>query len=217
MTRDRVGTADAVRIVLADDHALVRAGIRALIGGIAGFTVVGEAKDGNELLQVVATHAPDVVLTDIAMPGLDGIAAIARIAKDHPSIKLVVLSMHEDVDVIHRAVQSGAQGYLMKNATRFELEQTVRGVMSSGSYFTSSVAQLLLKNDSGNVHDQLTPRQLEVLVLLAEGKAAKEIAFTLGLSAKTVDVHRARIMEKLNLRDLPSLTRYALRKGLTQL
>jgi DNA-binding NarL/FixJ family response regulator len=206
--------ATPVRIVLADDHDLVRSGIKALLSRIEGVEVIAEARDGAELITLVASLDPDVVMTDISMPGMDGIAAIAEIHGKHPQVRLLVLSMHDGVDFVKRAVANGACGYLMKDAPSFELEQAVRSVMATGSYFGPSIAQRLLQPADPTVEDELTHRQIEILTLIAQGRASKEIAYQLGLSPKTVDVHRARIMERLNLNDIASLTRYALRKGL---
>lgn len=207
----------AIQIVVADDHQLVRSGICALLSAIEGVRVIAEASNGEELLQVLQTASPDVVVTDINMPKLDGIAATQRISEDHPEVRVIVLSMDTSADAVKRAVASGASGYLRKDAPRHELELAVRGVMSTGSYFGNGVAQLLLQKAEGTAPDLLTPRQLQVLTMLAEGKSSKQIGFDLGLSSKTVDVHRANIMQRLGLVDLASLTRYAVRNGLVKL
>jgi DNA-binding NarL/FixJ family response regulator len=157
---------------------------------------------------------PDVVMTDISMPGMDGIAAIAHLSKSRPQVRLLVLSMYDTVDFVKRAVSSGACGYLMKDAPPYELEQAIRSVMATGTYFSPAIAQRLLQPSEPTASDELTERQIEILRLIAQGKASKEIAFELGLSPKTVDVHRARIMERLHLSDIASLTLYAVRKGL---
>jgi DNA-binding NarL/FixJ family response regulator len=203
-----------VRVVLADDHDLVRSGIKALLTMIDGVEVVAEARDGNELIALVDSLMPDVVMTDISMAGVDGIAAIADIHPRHPQVKLLVLSMYDTVDFVKRAVAHGACGYLMKDAPPFELEQAIRSVMATGSYFSPAIAQRLLQPSEPTADDELTQRQVEILKLIAQGRASKEIAFELGLSPKTVDVHRARIMERLHLNDIASLTLYAVRKGL---
>jgi DNA-binding NarL/FixJ family response regulator len=190
----------SVSIVLADDHDLVRSGIRSLLSQIAGVQVVGEARDGDELIAAVARLHPDIVMTDISMPGMDGLSAVGRLHTLHPAVRLVVISTHDSADFIRRAVALGACGYLTKDASPFELEQAVRSVMAGGSYFSSVIAR----------------RQIEILTLLAQGMASKEIAFKLGLSSKTVDVHRSRLMERLGMHDVSSLTRYAIRKKLIQ-
>jgi DNA-binding NarL/FixJ family response regulator len=203
-----------IRVVLADDHELVRTGIKALLGMVTGVEVVGEAHDGHQLIALARSQRPDVIMTDISMPGLDGIAAIGQIHAELPDVKLMVLSMYDSVEFIKRAVASGACGYLMKDASPFELEQALHSVMATGSYFSPAVAKRLLQPSERTVDDDLTQRQIEILRMIAQGKASKEIAYELGLSPKTVDVHRARIMERLGISDIASLTRYAVRKGL---
>ncbi|MEJ6023410.1 response regulator transcription factor [Ramlibacter sp. PS4R-6] len=205
-----------VRVVLADDHDLVRSGIKALLSMVEGVEVIAEARDGRELVTLVDSLNPDVVMTDISMPGMDGITAIAEIHEKHPQVRMLVLSMYDTVDFVKRAVANGACGYLMKDAPPFELEQAVRSVMATGSYFSPAIAQRLLQPSEPTVDDELTHRQVEILKLIAQGRASKEIAYELGLSPKTVDVHRARIMERLQLNDIASLTRYAVRKGLVK-
>ena len=208
--------AKPIRVVLADDHDLVRSGIKALLSMVDGVEVIAEARDGKELIALVASLNPDVVMTDISMPGMDGITAISEIHGKHPQVRLLVLSMYDTVDFVKRAVANGACGYLMKDAPPFELEQAVRSVMATGSYFSPAIAQRLLQPSEPTVDDELTHRQIEILRLIAQGRASKEIAFELGLSPKTVDVHRARIMERLRLNDIASLTLYAVRKGLVK-
>jgi DNA-binding NarL/FixJ family response regulator len=205
-----------IRIVLADDHDLVRSGIKALLSMVEGVQVIAEARDGKELIGLVEDLNPDIVMTDISMPGMDGITAIAEIHSKHPEVRLLVLSMYDTVDFVKRAVANGACGYLMKDAPPMELEQAVRSVMASGSYFSPAIAQRLLQPSEPTVDDELTHRQVEILRLIAQGRASKEIAYELGLSPKTVDVHRARIMERLRLNDIASLTLYAVRKGLVK-
>ena len=204
-----------VRIVLADDHEIVRSGVVVLLSAIPGVEVVGEAADGQELLQLVDALHPNVVLTDISMPKVDGLAAIERICAEHPEVRCVVLTMYDSVEVMKRAVAAGACGFVMKNSPRHELEQAIRTVHEQGSYFSPRVAsRLLMPADDGG--EPLTERQAEVLKLLVQGRSTKEIAFELGLSPKTVEVHRARILERLQVRDLTALTRYAIRIGLIQ-
>jgi DNA-binding NarL/FixJ family response regulator len=205
-----------VRVVLADDHDLVRSGIKALLSMIPGVQVIAEARNGEELVGLVESLEPDIVMTDIAMPGMDGISAIGRLHKSRPKVRMLVLSMYDTVDFVKRAVAAGACGYLMKDSPPFELEQAIRSVMASGSYFSPVISQRLLAPADPTAEQELTQRQVEILRLIAKGMASKEIAYELGLSPKTVDVHRARIMERLQLGDIASLTRYAVRKGLIQ-
>lgn len=204
------------RIVLADDHDLVRAGIRSLLSQITGVSVVGEARNGNELIAAVERLQPDLVLTDINMPDMDGLVAIAQLHERCPQVRLVVLSSYDTADFIRRAIAQGACGYLTKDASPFELEQMVRSVMAGGRYFGTMIARRLLEPAEPAVTEVLTARQLEVLTLLAQGLASKEVAHRLGLSSKTVDVHRSRIMERLGMHDVSSLTRYAIRKHLIE-
>ncbi len=206
--------ASPIRVIVADDHQMVRSGITALLSAIAGVEVIGQAADGQQLIDFVGQLQPDVVMTDIEMPGIDGIAAIAHIHSRHPEVRLLVLSMHSELEYVKRAVACGACGYLMKNARSSELELALRSVMRTGSYFNTDIARLLLQPAQRTMHDVLTQRQIEILKLIAEGNSAKEIGFELGLSPKTVDVHRLRIMERLGLNDIASLTLYALRNGL---
>lgn len=205
-----------LRVVLADDHDLVRSGIKALLTMIDGVEVIAEARDGSELLALLDGVMPDIVMTDISMPGMDGITAIARIHDRYPALKVLVLSMYDTVDFVKRAIASGACGYLMKDAPPFELEQALRSIMTMGSYFSPAIAQRLMQPSEPTVYDELTQRQIEILKLIAKGRASKEIAYELGLSSKTVDVHRARIMDRLHLNDIASLTLYAVRKGLIE-
>jgi DNA-binding NarL/FixJ family response regulator len=208
------GDPQNIRVVLADDHDLVRSGIKALLGMVPGVQVIAEARDGRELVSLVESLRPDVAITDISMPGMDGIAAISEIHSRHPEVRILVLSMYDTVDFVKRAVASGACGYIMKDAPPFELEQALHSVVTTGSYYSSAIAQRLLQPSEPTASDELTERQIEILTLIAQGKASKEIAYELGLSPKTVDVHRARIMERLRLNDIASLTLYAVRKGL---
>lgn len=209
-------TQSPIRVVLADDHDLVRSGIKALLSMIEGVQVIAEARDGLELIQLVESLNPDIVMTDISMPRMDGITAISQIHGSHPQVRLLVLSMYDTVDFVKRAVSSGACGYLMKDAPPFELEQAIRSVMATGSYYSPAIAQRLLQPSEPTINDELTQRQIEILKMIAQGRASKEIAFELGLSPKTVDVHRSRIMERLRLNDIASLTLYAVRKGLVK-
>lgn len=207
-------TRQSTRVILADDHDLVRAGIASLLSLMNGVEVIAQARNGAELISLVEHLNPDLVMTDIGMPGIDGISAIAHLHNSHPEVRLVVLSMYDTMDFVKKAVASGACGYLMKNASLLELEHAIRSVMATGAYFSPTIARCLLQPAEPTLEEQLTARQIEILGLVARGRASKEIAFELGLSSKTVDVHRSRIMERLQLNDVASLTLYAVRKGL---
>jgi DNA-binding NarL/FixJ family response regulator len=178
--------------------------------------VIAEVSDGAELLELLESICPDVVITDISMPGMDGLASLSQIRVRHPQVKVIVLSMHDSAEMVKRAIAAGAAAYLRKDASEFELASAIHSVMTAGSYISAAVAKLLMEPTEPAVEDVLTQRQLEILKLLAQGKTSKEIAFTLGLSSKTVDVHRMRIMERLGLRDVASLVVYAVRKGLIE-
>ena len=208
--------ASTIQVVLADDHDLVRAGIRSLLSTLPGVQVIAEVRDGNELLELLKSVHPDVVVSDISMPGMDGITAVRRIRELYPDLPVIMLSMNESAESIKRAVSSGANGYVRKDAPDFELEMALRNVLATGSYFGASVAQRLLEPSEPAIEDLLTERQIQILTMLASGKSSKEIAYDLGLSSKTVDVHRTRIMERLKLNDVASLTLYAVRKGLVK-
>jgi two-component system, NarL family, nitrate/nitrite response regulator NarL len=205
-----------IQVVLADDHGLVRFGIRSLLSQMNDVQVIAEVGDGNELLDLLVSVRADVVVTDIDMPGLDGITAVRLIREKHPQLRIIMLSMTDSAEVIKHAVACGANGFVRKNASASELELALRNVMAAGSYFGSGIAERLLQPQEPTVSEELTSRQIEILTLLASGKSSKEIAFELNLSAKTVDVHRMRIMDRLELRDLASLTLYAIRKGLVK-
>jgi two-component system, NarL family, nitrate/nitrite response regulator NarL len=194
----------------------VRAGLRALLSGLKDVRVIAEVRDGQELLELLESVHPDVVITDITMPRIDGITALRRIRERHPDLRVIMVSMVDDPEAIKRAVASGANGYVRKDSPDFELEMALRTVMSTGSYFGTGVTERLLVPSEPAVEDLLTKRQIEILTLLASGKSSKEIGFDLGLSSKTVDVHRTRIMERVGLNDLASLTLYAVRKGLVK-
>lgn len=210
----------AIRVMLADDHALVRAGIRALLQGLGDVEVVGEAGDGREALHLLETQHPDVLLLDLMMPGLGGLEALARVRREFPQVRVLVLSMHANEEYVLRALRDGAAGYLLKGATRPELEMAVRAVARGETYLSpamsKSVVEGYLRSSAagGSAEAQLTPRQREVLQLIAEGHTNKEIAQRLGVSVKTVETHRMQLMERLGVHDVAGLVRYAVRIGL---
>lgn len=207
---------DPIRAVLADDHTLVRAGLRRLLGGLEDVEVVAEACDGDELLRILAEVEADVVLTDIGMPGTDGITALRRIRERDPAVKVIVVSMDDSAQSIRTALACGANGYVRKDAPDSELATAIRNVMASGSHFGGAVMQRLAQPVAPALTELLTQRQLRILALLANGKTTKQIAFEMDLSTKTVDVHRRRIMELLQANDVASLTRLAVRHGLVE-
>jgi DNA-binding NarL/FixJ family response regulator len=208
-----------IRVVLADDHALVRAGMRSLLGGMAQVEVVGEAASGEEALVLAERERPDVVLMDIAMKGITGLEAAARMRDQHPGVRVIILSMHAGEEYVLQALRAGAIGYLLKDAATGELELALRSVMRGESWFSPAVSRQVVEGyvqrvGGEPVADALTARQREVLKLVAGGKSTKEIAFDLSLSVKTVETHRAQIMERLGIRDVAGLVRYALKTGL---
>jgi DNA-binding NarL/FixJ family response regulator len=207
-----------IRIVLADDHNLVRAGLRALLEELPDVEVVAESSDGRAALAAIAEHRPDIALLDIAMPGLNGLDAAARVAADSPGTKVVIISMHANERYVAQALAAGVAGYVLKNAFVDELPVLLRSVMQGETYLSPSISKQVVdafrSRKPGAAEDPLTPRQREILQLLAEGNSTKEVAHLLGLSAKTVETHRAQIMERLDIRDVPGLVRYAIRTGL---
>jgi DNA-binding NarL/FixJ family response regulator len=209
-----------IRVVLADDHALVRAGIRSLLGNMSEVQVVGEASSGEEAMLLAESEHPDVILMDIAMKGISGLEAAAHLRESHPGVRVVILSMHSGEEYVLQALRAGAVGYLLKDAATGELELALRSVMRGESWLSPAVSRQVVEGYVQRVGgdaaapEVLTSRQREVLKLVAGGKSTKEIAFVLNLSVKTVETHRAQIMERLGIRDVAGLVRYALRTGL---
>lgn len=213
--------AKTVRILLADDHPIVRAGIRAELERLSTVQVVGEASDGREALEMVQSLTPDLVFMDISMPGLNGLEAAGRIAKESPQVKIVILSRHENEEYFWHALKSGACGYLLKKAAVAELAAAVERVMGGEIYLSKELSSRLAKKlplqqvaHQKSPLEQLTDRQREILQLIAEGQTTKGIALVLKVSPKTVEYHRAQLMDRLKIHDIPGLVRFALRAGL---
>ncbi len=210
----------AIRVLVADDHNLVRAGLRALLQSLEGVQVVAEASHGRQALNLVATYQPDVVLMDIGMPELNGLEATARIVRDFPATRVIILSMHNNEEYVLKALRAGAAGYLIKDAGTAELETAVRAVARGETYLSPAVSKHVvgeyLRRVGGEESpvDQLTARQREVLQLLAEGHSTQDIAQKLDISSRTVEAHRAQLMERLGIHDMAGLVRYAIRTGL---
>lgn len=209
----------ATRILLADDHRLLRAGIRALLEKFPGVTIVSEVDNGREALSHISTTHPDLILMDIAMPGLNGLDALARITTEHPRTRVVILTMHANEEYVLKAMRSGAAGYLLKNSKPAELQLALETVVGGETYISPAIAGTVAEylRRSGQSDDplaQLTPRQREILQLIAEGQSTKGIADTLKISGKTVEMHRALLMERLQIHDVAGLVRYAIRNGL---
>ena len=208
------------RVLLADDHALLRAGVCALLHGMAEVEVVAEAGDGVQALALVEVHRPDVVMTDIAMPKLSGLELAVRLSETHPEVRVIILSMHSDEEYVREAMMAGAAGYLLKDSATAELELALRTVARGQTYLSPAVsAQVMasyqrLARGGGVADDPLSPRQHEVLRMIAQGMTTKAIARALGVSVKTVESHRAQLMERLDIHDIAGLVRYAIRTGL---
>jgi len=205
-----------IRVLLACDHSLVRSGIRSLLDHIFEIQVVAEAGEGYEALRLVKEHQPDVVLMDISMPNLSGLQATIRITKDFPNVRVIILSMHSNEEYVSRALASGAAGYVVKTCSADQLKQAIAIVASGKTYLglPDAVADGAAEKA---LLERLTPRQSEVLRLLAEGGSVKGIALSLNISVKTVETHRAELMNRLNLHDIASLVRFAVRVGLISL
>ncbi len=215
------GSESPLRIILADDHRLVRAGIRALLEKIPGVVVVAEANDGREAVELVAQHKPEMILMDIAMPNLNGLDAAARILRDHANVRVIILSMYQNEAYFWQALKAGASGYLLKKAATAELQSALERVRSGEIYLSAELSQSMLKR--GSLHhvsqqrkplEKLSDRQREVLQLIAEGQTTKAIGGILNVSPKTVEYHRAKLMESLGIYDIPRLVRFALQEGL---
>jgi len=211
---------NTIRLLLADDHRLMRAGLRALLHSLPQVQVVAEAGNGYEALQLAEQHRPDIVIMDIGMGELNGLEATARLTKLAPAPHVIILSMHANEEYVRRALQAGAVGYLLKGAEPAELEFAIQAVMRGETYLTPAVSKQVIHDylESGAAKPdplgELTPRQREVLQLIAEGQSTKEIAYRLNLSIKTVEAHRGELMNRLDIHDVAGLVRFAIRTGL---
>ena len=209
------------RILLAEDHAVMRTGLRLVLERQSDFQVVGEASDGREAVALAQEHKPDVILMDIGMPNLNGIEAARQVTAALPQTSVVILSMHSDEAYVLRALKAGARGYLLKESAESDLIAAIRAVQNGKAFFSPAVSRMLVEDYVRQLQDReiedsyelLTTREREVLQLIAEGKSNKEIANMLNLSLYTVESHRGNLMEKLNLHTVPELILYAVRKG----
>jgi len=220
-----------IRVMLADDHKLVRGGLSALLKGIGGVEVVAEANDGREAIQLCESHQPDIILMDIAMTGMNGLEATSRISKEFPQVRVIILSMHTSEEYVLKALRAGAAGYLLKDAGISELELAITAVAQGETYLsppvskhviTDYVRRVGLEQDSDEMVDRpaiqrLTFRQREILQLIAEGNSTQEIANLLSISVKTVETHRMQLMERLDIHDVVGLVRFAIRVGLVSI
>jgi two-component system response regulator NreC len=206
------------RIVLADDHVLVRQGLKSLLER-ERFQVMAEASDGQDAVRLIETHHPDVAILDISMPTLNGIDAARSLSRTAPKTKVILLTQHEEEQYIHEALEAGVKGYVLKNQVANDLIQAIRQVCRGEFYLSPGISRAVMeayRNKSERPADPLTVRERQVLQLIAEGKSTKDTASVLGISVKTAESHRMRLMQKLNIHETASLVRYAVRRGLIQ-
>lgn len=209
-----------VRIVLADDHAIVREGLKRLVGDVADFEVAGEAADGTEVMRIVRATDFDVLVLDLSMPGRSGMELIKLVKAEKPRLRILVLSMHQEMQYAVRAIKSGASGYLTKESAPAQLEQAIRKIAAGGAYISAEVAEQLalgaMPGADALPHESLSDREFEVFRLLVSGEAVSDIATKLSLSVKTVSTHKSNLMQKLGLANQTELVRYALKHGLAE-
>jgi two-component system, NarL family, response regulator NreC len=211
-----------IRILLADDHTVIRRGLRALLERQNGFVVVAEAADGREAVETAAAVGPDVAVIDIGMPNLNGIEAARRITEKRPETAVVILSMHADESYVLRALKSGARGYLLKDSPEEDLINAIRAVHQGKAFFSPEISKMLAEDYMRQMrqrgvedsYELLTPREREILQMLGEGNSNKEVATKLNLSLHTVETHRGNVLEKLNLHSTAEMILYAVRKGI---
>jgi len=214
---------DPIRILLADDHKLVRAGIRSLLEDLPDIEVVGEASDGREALRLVDEKRPRIVLMDIAMPLLNGLETTRRVSRAFPEVSVIILSTYSDEEHVYQALRAGASGFLVKGAAIEDLERAVRAVARNETYLSPPISESVIEKYAHrngldlNSTERLSPRQTEILQLTAEGKTMKQIALGLSISVKTVETHRNAVMNRIGVRDVAGLVRYAVKIGLIDL
>lgn len=210
------------RVLLVDDHALVRAGVRALVSGMENVLVVGEAGNGREALSLIESVSPDLILLDITMPEMNGLATLEEIKKRFPKVRVIMLTMHEAREYVIQSLRAGAAGFIPKSAASTELKQAIDAVMRGKTFVSAETSQdNLTRVDTGareqSLLERLTPRQREILLLIAEGKTTKQIARALEISVKTVESHRAQLTERLNIHDVAGLVRFAIKTDLLKM
>ena len=210
----------AIRVLLADDHALMRAGIRALLAEMDDISIAAEASNGREALALAKSCAPNLVIMDISMKELNGIEVTARLREDHPTLPVLILSMHDTEEFVRRALKAGAAGYLVKDSAPLELAMAIAAVTRGETYVSPKVSRHLVSGLTGGAApgassmETLTPRQREILQMIAEGNSTKKIAFALGVSVKTIETHKAALMDRLSIHDVAGLVLYAVRNRL---
>jgi DNA-binding NarL/FixJ family response regulator len=216
------GGAMNIKVLIADDHQIVREGLRSMLEKEPGIKVVGEAEEGRTTLRLARELTPDIIIMDVAMPDLNGIEATRQIIAEFPTINIIALSMHDDRRFVLNMIKAGAKGYLLKDSAFKELAKAIRAVMANKTYLSSEIADIVVKDylatattDESSVFTMLTPREREVLQLIAEGKTTNQTAEHLHISIKTVETHRTQIMAKLKVKGIAELTKYAIREGLT--
>lgn len=211
-----------LRVLLVEDHTIVREGLHALLTIAKDIQVVAEAADGRQAIEIVEKHQPDVLVTDISMPGMNGLDLVEHLKRTHPGVKVVILSMHANEEYVWQALRAGALGYLLKDSAKNDLEQAIRAVARGETFLSAAISKQVIADyvrraaPDSNPLDQLTPRQREILKLIAEGNSTKEIGHLLKVSTKTVETHRAQLMDRLDIHDVPGLVRYAIRLGLVE-
>ena len=214
----------AIRILIADDHKIVRDGLRQMLENQGGYEVAGEAENGRKAIQLARKHCPDIVIMDISMPDLNGIDATRQLLAENSGIRVIALSMHSDKQYVDQMLTAGVKGYLLKDCAFEELNQALKVVVRGGVYLSADIAGLVVQDYVGLLHEKapdpsvaLTIREREVLQLIAEGRSTKAIADILNISVKTVETHRKKLLEKLDVKSVAELTKIALREGLTTL
>jgi DNA-binding NarL/FixJ family response regulator len=212
----------SIKVLIADDHQIVRDGLRSMLEKEPWIKVVGEAEEGRTTLRLARELAPDVIIMDVSMPDLNGIEATRQIVAEFPTIKVIALSMHNDRRFVLNMIKAGAKGYLLKDSAFKELAKAIKVVVSNQTYLSGEIADILVQDylsvatpDEFSAFHLLSPREREVLQLLAEGKSSNQIAENLHISVKTVETHRAQLMAKLKIKSIAELTKYAIREGLT--
>jgi DNA-binding NarL/FixJ family response regulator len=212
----------AIKVLIADDHQIVREGLRSMLEKEPGIQVVGEAEEGRTTLRLARDLTPDVIIMDVAMPELNGIEATRQILAESPTIKVIALSMHDDRRFVLNMIKAGAKGYLLKDSAFKDLAKAIRAVVANKTYLSSEIADVVVKdylatssNEESSAFGLLSPREREVLQLIAEGKTTNQTAEQLHISIKTVETHRAQLMAKLKVKGVAELTKYAIREGLT--